>query len=367
MSSQERGVPAIIGVGYAQGEVTITNQEIGRRMWGEDANPKKIGRFMSPVGIDSRRWVKPPENIEGRTLDEIAEMRTATSDLGLGALRMALQMANRGGDELRFLAIGTSTPDYAATPVGPIIQRKLGLSSDLHTYDVSAACPAWLHALQATYLNRLAGDDGDGGLQAAIGAEVISPMLIPSKYLLYPLFGDAAGAVVIDMVIPDNGAPSKWAFSFGTDGTHPEKLGIRAGGSLYPASQKTIEQDLHTINMDGPYIKQRAVECMVEASKAALDKGGYASEDVAWVIPHQANLEIMKDTMDAAGMPQEKMVVTIDTFGNTSAATMPSALAVAWERGQVKRNDVVLFTTFGGGLTYGAAVIPMNGLPPRRS
>jgi 3-oxoacyl-[acyl-carrier-protein] synthase-3 len=370
-------LPAITGIGAAHGKNAVTNEELARKLFppkSPDESPgrsvKLMQRLMRPIGIESRYWVDrdlidmPTTGTAIHSAIQLRGLQIVTSDLAVEAVLQAADMAGVEKSSITSVTVGSGTQDFRGVAVAALVQDKLGLPTTTRTYDVYAACPGWVHALANTF-NDLYSPIGAGGPQAVVGAETLSPILSEQEQLLYPLFGDAAGATIVEMVEPDPGAPTGMAFAFGTDGSYARNLYMPGGGTVHPTSHATIDQDLHTLKMDGGLVKDLAVKHMAALTQAALAKAGVSIDDVALLVPHQANLEIMQATADAAGIPYERMAVSIDHYGNTSAASIPTALREAWEQGRVKRNDVVAFATFGAGLNFGAAVIPMVGLPAR--
>lgn len=370
-------VPAIIGIGTAHGKRSVTNEELAKQLFppkSPDEAPgraaKLMQRLMRPIGIESRYWVDHElieMSTEGTAIHSGIALRgleIATSHLAAEAAFQAIGMAGIDKDAITTVTVGSGTQDFRGVAVAALVQEKLGLPTSTRTYDVYAACPGWLHALFNTF-NELYSPIGTAGPHAVIGAETLSPILSEKEQLLYPLFGDAAGAAIVDLVEPDAGAPATAAFAFGTDGRFAKNLYMPGGGTVHPTSEETVAKNMHTLMMDGALVKELAVKHMAALTKSALAKAGLAVEDIALIVPHQANLEIMRDTADAAGIPLERMAVSIDHYGNTSAASIPTALREAWEQGKVKRNDIVAFATFGAGLNFGAAVVPMVGLPRR--
>jgi len=342
--SPER-IPAITGIGKAVGKNIIDNKTIAELL---GRGLSTVDRMMRSVGIETRYWVSEGEE--------------ATSDLSAKALLEALKMAGIERSNLQTIIVCTSSSDYLGVPVASMLQDKLGLPKNVRYYDVTAACTGWVQGLYNAFVD-LTSPYGRDGPQAVIGAEVMSPTLSIKYSNVYPLFGDAAGAVIVSLVEPDENAPTQIAFAFGGEGSYAEKLFMPAGGSKHPASQQTIDNDWHTLQMDGPAIKEAATKRMVEKTKEVLDKAGIPIEEVALFIPHQANLQIMNEVASELNFPWEKVMKTIDHFGNTSAASIPTALCEAWETGKIKRNDILAFATFGAGLTFAAGVIPMVGLP----
>lgn len=345
--SQER-IPAIIGLGAARGEQIITNPMISNELGKPEKFTDRAMRI-SGAGIESRHRVA-----EG----------TRTSDLGVRALEQALEMAHVDKSSLKTIVVGSSTPDYQTVSVAAIIQDKLGIPTNVRVYDVSAACPGFTQALYNTFAD-LTSSLGRGGPQAALGAEVTSMGMSVNKPNTYILFGDGAGAVVADLVEPDPGAPTKMGFSFGGDGSKAEDLYVPGGGNVYRTTHETVDQDLHALTMNSDVIGHLAPIEMAKHARLALAEAGVSAEDVTLLIPHQANLSIMRNTADELGIPQSKVIEAIRGDGNTSSASIPLAMEYAWESGRLNRNDMLAFAAFGAGLVVGAGVIPMVGLPRR--
>ncbi|MGE5041860.1 MAG: 3-oxoacyl-ACP synthase III family protein [Candidatus Levyibacteriota bacterium] len=383
MSKIERErIPAITGVGAAFGKNEISNERVSQLL---GIREKTIGRMMSMTGagIEHRRWVDSSQLGVTQTLTNPNDpkdpnywkehgLEVAASDLASEALLRASEMAGIDVKNIKAIVGASGSQDLRGVPIAAMIQDKLGLPRSTRAHDVYSACPGWLQALRNTY-DSLLSPLTEGGPQAAIGSEVLSPILSKERSSLFVLFGDAAGATVVDNVIPDEGAPKVMAFEFGSDGSLAQELCMPGGGSKYPSSQETLDADLHTLLMNGPVVAEHAVNYMAEATQAALKKAGISREDVDWIIPHQANRgimddtykRIMGDTADAAGIPYGNMIATVHKYGNTSASTIPIAMAEAIQEGKLKRNQLVVVTSFGAGFVYGAAVLSMVGLPKK--
>jgi len=340
-------IPAITGLGQAVGQNVVDNAQIAEIL-GKD--PRAIIRVMRPVGVQTRNWVTKG---------------TLTSDLCAEALSGAIEMAGIDKSELTTIIVATSSPDYIGVPVAPIVQDKLEIPGDsLRAYDVAAACPGWVHALYNSFVEMTAFPDQDGA-QAVMGAEIMSPMLSKNQPLMYPLFGDAAGAVIVKRVEPDEGAPTAWKFKFGSEGSFAKSLYMPGGGSFAPASQRSIDEDLHTLRMDGAIVKEHAIAQMSRLAGEVLEELGIPIEEVDQLVPHQANLDIIQKTAESLNFPMEKVFTVIDHMGNTSAASIPTAMKEAWDMRRINRNEIVVFTTFGAGFGFAAGVMPMVGLPKR--
>lgn len=351
---REGKIPAITGIGGTHGRNVVTNADLdemlGRRKGFTDRAMRMTG-----TGIEQRYWI-PMENYV---------VKQTTSDMSVDAVIPAIEMAGIYKNDLRKIVVATSSPDFLGVSTAAMVQHKLGLSTNIQAYDLAAGCTGWAQALDEAFAN-LQSPAGRGGPQAVIGAEVISPVLSKKKLNTFMLFGDAAGATIVDLVKPDEGAPTNIAFVPGADGSLAEKLNVPAGGSKYPASQYTVDNDMHSMDMDGEIIKDNAIKRMVEVTKKALEQSGVPIEEVALFIPHQANLSIIQSTAEGLNFPMKKVMVTIDRYGNTSAASIPTALKEAWDVDRIKRNDIMVVATFGAGLEYIAAVLPMVGLPKKK-
>ncbi|MBI2031951.1 MAG: ketoacyl-ACP synthase III [Candidatus Levybacteria bacterium] len=342
-------IPAIIGVGSAFPQRVVTNEMVDPMIGGKPGLTDRLMRRI--VGIQERRWVIPGEQ--------------TTSDLAVEALNQALDMAGIEKEALKSIVVGTSSPDYYGVADAAIIQDRMGLPVSVRGYDVSAGCTGWAQALKNIFSD-ISSPYGDGGPQVAIGSEILSPALNREERLSFPLFGDGAGATIADLVEPDNGMDIKPVIRCGVDGKFAENLCMRAGGSKNPGTIETMAKGWHTLHMDGKEIGEQAPVRMAEVSKRVLEEANLSIENVTLFIPHQANLSIMKETAGVLNIPESKVIITIDRYGNTSTATIPTALREAWDKGKIKRNDILLFATFGAGLTFAAGILPMIGLPNKK-
>lgn len=342
-------IPAIIGVGVAFPNRVVTNEMVDPMI---GAKPGVTDRLGHTTGIKERRWVIPGEQ--------------TTSDLAVEALNHALDMAEIDKNALKSIVVGTSSPDYYGVADAAIIQHRMNLPISVRGYDISAGCTGWAQALKNIFTD-ISSPYGDGGPQIAIGSEILSPALNKEERLSFPLFGDGAGATIVDMVEPDEGIDVKPVIRFGVDGQFAENLCMRGGGSKNPGTIETMTKGWHTLHMDGGVIGKQAPLRMAELGRQVLEEARMSIENVTLLIPHQANLAIMKDVAEALNVPQEKVIVTIDRYGNTSTATIPTSLREAWDQKKISRNDILLFVTFGAGLTVAAGILPMVGLPRDRN
>lgn len=347
--SLERGrIPAITGVGAALPDRVVETTEVQARYPEKSFDWRMVTAAARITGIKTRHWVESGEQ--------------ATSDLGVIALRGAAEMAGIKLSEITAVAFATTSPDYHAVPASAMLQRKLDLADNIRMYDVGGnACVGLLQAMR-NVISDVSSSYGTKGPQAAIGVEILSNLVQTAKPEIVTIFADGGTALIIDMVTPDSGAPTKLGFAFGADGLFAESLFIPAGGSKTPTTEETIRDNLHVVKMDGEVIKIEAIRRMVEMSQAAMVDAGVTSKDVI-LIPHQANKVIMNKVAEELEFPSDQVISTIDHTGNTSAASTGIALFEAIKDGRVKRNDTVLMVAFGAGLNYGAIVLPMVGLP----
>lgn len=346
--SEGAPIPAITGVGAGLPNRVVANSEIATLL---DRPAKVIDKVIGEtVGVKTRRWVIPGEQ--------------TSSNLASIAAMQAMEMAGITPVDVKTLVVGTSSPDHISVAAAAMMQEQLGLRDDVRSYDVGGnACVGFIQALKSSFDN-LTSPLGDEGPQVVAGVEVLSKM-IPNDPLK-GIFGDGGGAVVTEMVTPDKGAPTNMGFAFGADGRFAQDLLIPAGGSKYFTTEETEKSGMHFLHMDGKTIFDQAVPRMAQMAREALRKSGMPIEEVAYFIPHQANLAIIRAVADELNFPMERVIVTIDHTGNTSAGTIPIALNESVRDGRVKRNDTVMFAAFGAGLEFAAGLIPMVGLPKPR-
>jgi 3-oxoacyl-[acyl-carrier-protein] synthase-3 len=298
----------------------------------------------------SDEWIRERTGIRER---HFAEDGQATSDLASDASRIALDEAGIAPEQLDLIVCATLTADTPIPSAGVWVQRNLGVTSP--AFDVNAACAGFSYALSAgsAFI-----ESGQAETVLVIGAEVLSRVMNFNDRGTCILFGDGAGAVVLR----PSDAPGVIGSVLGADGRAAEILIIPAGGSSKPASHETVDANAHTISMpNGRDVFKRAVVEMASACKQLLEKSGYAAEDVDLLIPHQANSRIMVAVAERLGVPLDRAVVDVAEVGNTSAASIPIALDRAWRAGRVREGDLVLLTSFGAGLAWGANLIRWTG------
>jgi 3-oxoacyl-[acyl-carrier-protein] synthase-3 len=297
----------------------------------------------------SDRWIRERTGIKER---RIAHEGVPVSHLALGAAERALKDAMIDPLEIDLIILGTVTPDMPMPSTACIVQQKLGAERAV-AFDVSAACSGFLYALTI----------GDQFIRSGmhkrvlvIGADMFSKVVDWSNRDTCILFSDGAGAMLLEATTSDEERIVKSTHIF-SDGRQGDKLYIPGGGSLNPASHDTLYEGMHYIRMRGNELFKIAVKAMVDASKKALKHNDLTVEDIDLVIPHQANIRIMEAIAKKLKIPMEKVMVTIDYYGNSSAATVPTAFDKARRTGKLQEGDTVLAVAFGAGVTWASALI----------
>ncbi|GIV01029.1 MAG: 3-oxoacyl-[acyl-carrier-protein] synthase 3 [Actinomycetota bacterium] len=294
----------------------------------------------------SDEWIRERTGIVER---RFAAEDEATSDLAVVAARRALEDAGISPEQLDLIVCATLTPDTPIPASAVWVQRKLGVTCP--AFDVNAACAGFSYAI-ATGTAFV--ESGAADTVLVIGAEVLSRVLDFTDRSTCVLFGDGAGAVVLRR----SEAPGVLGSLLGADGRAAEILIIPAGGSARPASPETVAARDHSIRMPaGREVFKRAVVEMAAACRALLEKAGHTPDDVDVLIPHQANARIMVAVAERLGIGPERAVVDVAEVGNTSAASIPIALDRAYRAGRLRPGQLVLLTSFGAGLAWGATLI----------
>jgi len=292
-------------------------------------------------------WITERTGIKER---RIVEKGQTTSDLACEAGRKALKAAGLGANELDLILIATTTPDMLMPNLGCVVQNKLG-AKKAAAFDIYAACSGFLYGLSVAdafiksgmYKNIL-----------LVGAEVLSRFTDWEDRTTCILFGDGAGAVVIQRYAGKHGILSTHLHS---DGSLGDLLYLPAGGALHPATHETIRKRMHYIKMKGNETFKAAVLALENVVQETLAYNKVKPEEIDFLIPHQANLRIIQAMAQRLKMPMEKVVVTLPKYGNTSAASIPMALDEAVRDGRIKDNHLLLFEAFGGGLTWASALV----------
>nr|WP_315191031.1 beta-ketoacyl-ACP synthase III [uncultured Albidiferax sp.] len=296
---------------------------------------------LAAKGVEtSDDWIVERTGIRAR---HFAAADTTCSDLAVHAARQALEAAGVQAQDIDLIIVATSTPDMVFPSAACIVQNKLGIHG-CPAFDVQAVCSGFVYALTvADAMVRT----GSARKALVIGAEVFSRILDFSDRTTCVLFGDGAGAVVLEA----SDTPGILASDLHADGKHVGILcvpGQVSGGSVVGSAMLT---------MDGPAVFKLAVGVLEQAARAALDKAGKTHDDIDWLIPHQANIRIMQGTAKRLKMSMDKVIVTVDQHGNTSAASIPLALDAGVRSGKIKKGQTLMLEGVGGGFTWGAVLL----------
>ncbi len=298
-------------------------------------------QMLAKRGIDtSDDWIVERTGIKAR---HFAEDGVTSSDLALAAARAALQSAGQRAEDIDLIIVATSTPDMVFPSTACILQHKLGVAGCM-AFDLQAVCSGFVYALSVADAMVRA---GNARCALVVGAEVFSRILDFNDRTTCVLFGDGAGAVVLQA----SAEPGILATDLHADGRHVGILctpGTVSGGHI---------QGSPLLKMDGPAVFKLAVGVLESAARAVLEQAGRSEAQLDWLIPHQANIRIMHSTARKLKLPLEKLVATVDEHGNTSAASVPLALDVAVRDGRVKPGHTVLLEGVGGGFTWGAVLL----------
>ena len=325
----QRPIMEIAGLGAAVPSRVVTNEDLEQVL--DTSNDWIVER----TGIRERRMLGPDEEL---------------SDLFTAAATDALARAGVAFADIDTIVCGTCTPDRRLPSTACEVQRKLG-GGTAAAFDVVAACPGWLYSL--TVAEGLIAS-GSSRLALALGGDRLSSIVDRADRGTAVLFGDGAGAAVVRGATSGRGLLSS---VLGADGTLADLLYIPAGGSTEPPSLKVLEEKSLFVKMAGREVFKVAVRRMAQACRQALEQAGLSSDQIALLVPHQANLRIIEATAKEAGVPMSKVMINVDRYGNTSAGSIPLALVQAEAEGRLHRGDVVLLVSFGAGFTWGALVI----------
>ena len=293
-------------------------------------------------------WILQRTGIRER---HIAERGVGTSDLAFEASKKAIERAGLTPDDIDLIIVGTTTPDMAFPSTACLLQAKLG-ASRAWGFDLSAACSGFTYSL--TTAAQLVGT-GASRHALVVGADVMSSIIDYTDRTTCVLFGDGAGAVVVEAT--DDPALGIIDFEHYVDGHGGEALKMPAGGSLRPASHETVEQRLHYVKQDGQAVFKFAVRKTEEICRRVLDRAGIDASQIDLFVSHQANRRIIQAAAEKLGLSGDKVVINIERFGNTTAGTIPLALADAVRQDRLKKGDLVLLASVGAGFTVGAVLV----------
>ncbi len=322
----------IVGWGKYLPERVVTNNDLSEWMDTSDDWIK------SRTGIAERRFAADHES---------------TASMAITASQLALDRARLVPSAVDLIIVATLSPEYIFPSTACLVQDALG-ATHAGAFDLSAACSGFIYGLA---MGSAAIQAGTAKVVLVIGAETISRFLDKRDRTTYPLFGDGAGAVVLQA----NEAPGGVLVTvLGSDGSGADHLGIPAGGSKMPASKETVEKRLHYMKMNGREVYRFATRIIGKVVRQACERAHISIEEIDLFIPHQANIRIIESACKDLKISLDKVFINLDKYGNTSAATIPIAICEAIEQGRVHYKDKMVMVGFGGGLTWGAAVVEWN-------
>ncbi|HEX6806319.1 MAG TPA: beta-ketoacyl-ACP synthase III [Terriglobales bacterium] len=295
----------------------------------------------------SDEWILTRTGIRER---HIVDQGVATSDLAAEAAKCALAQRGIDAGEIEAIVVATVTPDMLFPSTACLVQHKLG-AKGIWGFDLSAACSAFVYALQAGAQFVVSGAHKK---VMVIGADVMSSILDYTDRATCILFGDGAGAVILEASEDENGIID---FEHEIDGSGGCSLYMPGGGSLHPSTHETVDKKMHFVHQDGQAVFKYAVRKMGEVCETLLTRNGVTAADIDCFIPHQANQRIIKATTDRLGLRPESVIINIDRYGNTTAGTIPLAMQTAREQGRLRKGDLVLLASVGAGFTVGATLL----------
>jgi 3-oxoacyl-[acyl-carrier-protein] synthase-3 len=296
----------------------------------------------------NNEWILQRTGIRER---HIVEPGVGSSDLAKEAALIAMAEAGVTAEQIGFIVVGTTTPDMMFPSTACLLQAKIG-AVNAWGFDLGAACSGFTYSLTTAY-QMVAGGSTDCAL--AVGADVMSSIIDYTDRTTCVLFGDGAGAVVLTPAADDE--PAILSFAHEIDGHGGPSLCMPAGGSLRPASHETVDQRMHFVKQDGAAVFKFAVRKTEEIATRVLAEANVDASDVDLFVSHQANRRIIQAAADRLGWPQEKVVINLEMYGNTTAGTIPLALADARREKRVKRGDKVLLASVGAGFTVGSVLL----------
>ncbi len=329
----------IAGTGCAFPQNQVTNADIVNRLEKDNINTNDA-------------WIRERTGIRERRFSDLENPDEHNSSLGVAAAKQALEMAGRRPDEIDQIIYATCTPDTLIPSTACWLQHKLD-APQAWAMDINAACSGFVYGL-ATADKFI--QSGQTRTALVVGAEVLNPFINWRDRGSCILFGDGAGAAVVERTEADAEARILSSHLL-SDGNLWELLYIPAGGSRMEVTPGRFSKNLHKMRMYGKEIFKVAVRTLSEFAIRSLESNGFTIDDVDWFIPHQANYRIIEAVAKRLDCPMEKVVVNVDRYGNTSAATIPTALDEAVRDGRIQKGQLILLDSFGAGLTYGAILM----------
>lgn len=295
----------------------------------------------------TNQWILERTGIRER---HIVDKGVATSDLAFEAAKKALAQRGISPSDLDAIIVATVTPDMLFPCSACLVQHKLG-AKEVWGFDLNAACSSFVYALQVG--SRFIASGAHKKVMV-IGADVMSSIIDYTDRATCVIFGDGAGAVLLEPSEDSNGIID---FLHEVDGSGGCSLYMPGGGSLNPSTHETVDKKMHYVHQDGQAVFKFAVRKMAELCERLLERNGLTGKDIDVFIPHQANKRIITATADRLGMPLERVIIDIDRYGNTTSATIPLAMNTARSEGKVKKGDLVLLASVGAGFTVGTTLL----------
>jgi 3-oxoacyl-[acyl-carrier-protein] synthase III len=301
----------------------------------------------------SDEWIRTRTGIERR---HVVEPGTPTSEIAVEAAREALRRRGVEAQDLDLIIVATVTPDMVFPATACLLQDKLG-ARRAWGFDISAACSGFVYALTAgaQFIQ-----NGAHEKVLVVGADVMTAILDYEDRSTCVLFGDGAGAVLLE---PGEDGTGIIDFSHEVDGSGACYLNMPGGGSLHPATHETVDKRMHYVRQQGQHVFKYAVRKFAESSERLLLRNDVTGTDVDLFIAHQANIRIIEAAQQRMGLPDSKVIKNINEYGNTTAATIPLGLATALDDGKLKAGDLVLLTAVGAGFTVGSVLVRWSGVP----
>jgi 3-oxoacyl-[acyl-carrier-protein] synthase-3 len=317
--------------------------------------PKKVvtNADLEKIVDTSDEWIRTRTGIERR---HVVEPGTPTSEIAVEAAREALRRRGVEAEDLDLIIVATVTPDMVFPATACLLQDKLG-ARRAWGFDISAACSGFVYALTA---GAQFVQNGVHEKVLVVGADVMTAILDYEDRSTCVLFGDGAGAVLLE---PGEDGTGIIDFSHEVDGSGACYLNMPGGGSLHPATRETVDKRMHYVRQQGQHVFKYAVRKFAESSERLLLRNDVTGTDVDLFVAHQANIRIIEAAQQRMGLPDSKVVKNINEYGNTTAATIPLALATALDEGKLKAGDLVLLTAVGAGFTVGSVLVRWSGVP----
>jgi 3-oxoacyl-[acyl-carrier-protein] synthase III len=295
-------------------------------------------------------WIRTRTGIYER---HILESGSATSDMAVEAVRRLLNNRGLRAEEVDLIIVATISPDMFFPSTACLVQDKIG-AKNAWGFDLSGACSGFLYAL---VVGTQFVESGRYKKVVVVGADVMSRITDYKDRNTCVLFGDAAAAVLLEPTNDNVGILDHVLYS---DGSGGKVLHMKGGGSLHPPTHETVDKGMHFLYQDGKAVFKVAVIGMAEASAEIMERNGLTGHDIDWLVPHQANLRIIDACAQRMGLEKSKVMVNIDRYGNTTAATIPMCLSEWWQSGKLHKGQTIVLASFGAGFTWGSVLVKWN-------